>query len=187
MRMRSLSSSISSQRNEFGLALGSLRFLQRQVSQIPRHWRNWRIDRQGKRGREICSVLNSLICSLGMYSLQQKHCPTSLDEKSMVFLTVKYFEILHASAYDIYNYIHIVRKNATASARLPAAARRGRSKRHSRALVYSHSDNQRRKSSVILLPFCTIVQCARWQLRPGLAECLLFRVAIRGNFFTLYM
>ena len=49
------------------------------------------------------------------YSLQQKHCPISLDEKSMVFLTVKFSEILLASAYDIYNYIYKVKKNATDS------------------------------------------------------------------------
>ena len=39
-----------------------------------------------------------------MYSLQQKHCPTTLDEKSMDFFTVNLFENLHASNYGIYNY-----------------------------------------------------------------------------------
>ena len=75
----------------------------------------------------MMEVLKGSVC---LYSLQQKHCPTSLDEKSMVFLTVKFSEILHASTYDIYNYIHKVRKNATASARLPAAAHRGRRDQH---------------------------------------------------------
>ena len=60
-----------------------------------------------------------------MYSLQQKHCPTTLDEKSMDFLTVNLFENLHASNYGIYNYTYKVRKNATGSARPPAAAAYG--------------------------------------------------------------
>ena len=50
---------------------------------------------------------------LDLYSLQQKHCPTTLDEKSMDFFTVNLFENLHASNYGIYNYIYKVRKNAT--------------------------------------------------------------------------
>ena len=55
----------------------------------------------------------------------------------MVFLTVNLFENLHAYTYGIYNYIYKVRKNATASARPPAAARRGRPNWQLRALEFS--------------------------------------------------
>ena len=47
-----------------------------------------------------------------MYSLQQKHCTTTLDEKSSVFLTVNFYEILNASTYTIYKYISKVKKIA---------------------------------------------------------------------------
>ena len=57
-----------------------------------------------------------------LYSLQQKHCTTALDEKSSVFLTVNFYEILHASTCAIYEYIYIVKKPAADSARPPAAA-----------------------------------------------------------------
>ena len=63
----------------------------------------------------------------------------------MVFLTVNLFEILHASTYNIYNYIYKVRKNATASARPPAAARRGRLNWHLRALRTIYSTIEGRK------------------------------------------
>ena len=46
-----------------------------------------------------------------MYSLQQKHCTTALDEKSSVFLTVNFYEILHVSTYTIYEYISKVKKS----------------------------------------------------------------------------
>ena len=36
-----------------------------------------------------------------MYSLQQKQCTTALNEKTRVFFEVNFFEILHASTYDI--------------------------------------------------------------------------------------
>ena len=62
-----------------------------------------------------------------MYSLQQKHCTTALDEKSSVFLTVNFYEILHVSTYGNYSYIYKVKKMAAATARPPAAVRRGRS------------------------------------------------------------
>ena len=48
-----------------------------------------------------------------VYSLQQKHCPVTLNEKSMVISSVNLLENLHASTYDIYNCIYKVRKNAT--------------------------------------------------------------------------
>ena len=46
------------------------------------------------------------------YSLQQKHCTTALDEKSLLFLTVNFFEILHVSTYTMYKYkyMSIVKK-----------------------------------------------------------------------------
>ena len=47
-----------------------------------------------------------------MYSLQQKHCSVTLNEKSMVIFSVNFFEFLHTSTYVIYNYIHRI-KNAT--------------------------------------------------------------------------
>ena len=37
-----------------------------------------------------------------MYSLAQKHCTKFSNEKSMDFLTVNLYEILHASTYGIY-------------------------------------------------------------------------------------
>ena len=70
----------------------------------------------------------------------------------MVFLTVKFSEILHASAYDIYNYIYKVGKNATASARLPAAARRG-GQRGTRAHYIVMQSILEKKLSVILPSF----------------------------------
>ena len=45
----------------------------------------------------------------------------------------------------VYNYIYKVRKNATASARLPAAARRGRLNWHLRALRTIYSTIEGRK------------------------------------------
>ena len=78
--------------------------------------------------------MNKLAENESLYSLAQKHCTKFSNEKSMVFLTVNLIEILHTSAYGIYNYTYKVRKNATASARSPAAARRGRSEWHLCAL-----------------------------------------------------
>ena len=46
------------------------------------------------------------------YSLQQKECLTTLDEKSSVFLTVNLYENLPASTYTIYEYIYKVKKPA---------------------------------------------------------------------------
>ena len=43
-----------------------------------------------------------------MYSLQQKEWLTTLNEKSSFFLTVKFYENLHA----IYEYIYKVKKPA---------------------------------------------------------------------------
>ena len=54
--------------------------------------------------------------------------------KKLGFFTANLYEIWHVSTYNIYNYIHEIKKNAAASVRPPAAARRGRSKRHLRAL-----------------------------------------------------
>ena len=71
-------------------------------------------------GRESSwSQCESAGCSWGiahpvyrdMYSLQQKHCTTTLDEKSSVFLTVNFYEILHASTYTMYTYISKVKKS----------------------------------------------------------------------------
>ena len=44
-------------------------------------------------------------CTYVQYSMQQKECLTTLDEKSSVFLTVNLYKILHASTYDIYEYM----------------------------------------------------------------------------------
>ena len=43
-----------------------------------------------------------------VYSLAQKHCTKFSNEKSLVFLTVNLYEILHASTYTIYAYIYKV-------------------------------------------------------------------------------
>ena len=56
-----------------------------------------------------------------------KQWTLDLNEKSLVFLTVNLIEILHASTYGNYSYIYKVKKMAAATARPPAAARRGRS------------------------------------------------------------
>ena len=44
-----------------------------------------------------------------VYSLAQKHCTKFSNEKSMFFLTVNLYEILHASTYAIYAYIYKVK------------------------------------------------------------------------------
>ena len=44
-----------------------------------------------------------------LYSLAQKHCTKFSNEKSLVFLTVNLHEILHASTYTLYAYIHKVK------------------------------------------------------------------------------
>ena len=76
---------------------------------------------------------------LFLYSLPQKHCTKFSNEKSMFFLTVNLFEILHASTYGIYNYIYKVKKPAAASVRPQAAARLRLLDLHSRALGLVHS------------------------------------------------
>ena len=58
------------------------------------------------------------------YSLAQKHCTKFSNEKSLVFLTVDLYEILHASTCTIYAYIHKVKN-------LPQMA----------TLTYSHFGN----------------------------------------------
>ena len=45
----------------------------------------------------------------GTYSLAQKHCTKFSNEKSLVFLTVDLYEILHASTCTIYAYIYKVK------------------------------------------------------------------------------
>ena len=47
-----------------------------------------------------------------MYSVTGKQCPQTIVEKSLVFLTVNFHEILHASTYGIYNYIYKIKKSA---------------------------------------------------------------------------
>ena len=44
------------------------------------------------------------------YSLPKKQCTKFSNEKSSVFFPVKLLEILHASTYDLYNYIYKVKK-----------------------------------------------------------------------------
>ena len=61
-----------------------------------------------------------------LYSVQQKHCPITLKEKSLVFSVVNFHETLHASTCTMYTYIPTVKKPAAASGRPPGAARRGR-------------------------------------------------------------
>ena len=70
-----------------------------------------------------------------MYSLAQKECFKFSNEKFLVFFVVNIFEILHASTYGLYKYTCKVKKPAADTMRPPGAARRGRSERHSRALV----------------------------------------------------
>ena len=85
-----------------------------------------------------------------VYSLPQKHCTKFSNEKSMFFLTVNLFENWHASTYNMCKYIYKVKKNAIASVRPPAAARRGQSKRHLRALyvegIYIYRRKEKRKN-----------------------------------------
>ena len=69
----------------------------------------------------------------------------------MVFSSVNIFEILYASTYGNYNYIYKVKKNATASVRPPAAARRGWSERLLRALVHSHALYQKRRRVLVMV------------------------------------
>ena len=64
-----------------------------------------------------------------VYSLTRKQCTKFSNEN----FSVKLLENLHAGTYDIAYYIYKVKKFAAASVRLPAAARRGRRDRHSRA------------------------------------------------------
>ena len=70
-----------------------------------------------------------------VYRVHQKQCSKFSNEKSLDFLTVNLVEILHVSTYDIYKNIYKVKKIAAACARPPAAARRGWSKRHLRAIL----------------------------------------------------
>ena len=49
--------------------------------------------------------MNKLAENESLYSLAQKHCTKFSNEKSMVFLTVKLYEILLASTYGIYEYM----------------------------------------------------------------------------------
>ena len=51
-------------------------------------------------------------CMQVLYSVTGKQCPQALIEKSLVFLTVNLYEILHASTYGIYNYIYKIKKSA---------------------------------------------------------------------------
>ena len=82
-------------------------------------------------------------------SLPKKQCTKFSNEKSSFFFPVNFLEKLHASTYDLYNYIYEVKKNPPPSARSPAAARRGRSERHSRAVrtrLYREKKNARHPS-----------------------------------------
>ena len=81
-----------------------------------------------------------------MYSLQQKQCTTALNEKSRVLFEVNFFENLHASTYDFYNYIYKVKKPAAESTRPPAAVRRGHSI-CTRAHYYKATHYDRKKES----------------------------------------
>ena len=56
--------------------------------------------------------LKKYAANLRLYSLPQKHCTKFSNEKSSVFSPVNLFENLHESAYDIYNCIYKVKKNA---------------------------------------------------------------------------
>ena len=62
-----------------------------------------------------------------MYSVTGKEWTLALKEWSLVIFSVNLIEILHASTYGNYSYIYKVKKMAAATARPPAAARRGRS------------------------------------------------------------
>ena len=82
-----------------------------------------------------------------MYSLAQKHCTKFSNEKVWFFSVVNLSEIWHASTYGLYNYTYRVKKSAVDSMRPPVAARRGRSKRHLRALLYTSCTVEGRKES----------------------------------------
>ena len=82
-----------------------------------------------------------------MYSMPQKHCTKFSNEKSSVFFPVNLLKKLHASTCGIYNYIYKIKKNAPSSTRPPAAARRGRSERQSRALQLRSIERRKRSSS----------------------------------------
>ena len=71
-----------------------------------------------------------------MYRVAQKQWIKFSIEKSLVIFSVIFFGILHASTYDIHNYIYKVQKSAAASARPPAAAACGRLDSHWSALLY---------------------------------------------------
>ena len=64
---------------------------------------------------------------------------------------VNLFEILHASAYNIYDYIYKVRKNATASARPPAAAARPTELALARIIVTQNAKRKKERKKGRLL------------------------------------
>ena len=53
-----------------------------------------------------------LFCALYVYSVTGKQWTLALNEKSLVFLTVKIYKILYASTCNNYSYIYKVKKPA---------------------------------------------------------------------------